>query len=160
MNWDLIGATGEWAGAIVVVATLFYLARQIRQNTETSRDIAVQTAVSDFAHGTDELNRDPELVRIWFEGRKDFRSLKQLEKQRFALYLTSAFHRHELVLYLSRQGKLDEMAVGGLWAQMEYAFEGQGTRDWWSQSRNLFNSEFQAYCDLVISKVDGRRANT
>ena len=112
MNWDLIGATGEWAGAIVVVATLFYLARQIRQNTETSRDIAVQTAVSDFAHGTDELNRDPELVRIWFEGRKDFRSLKQLEKQRFALYLTSAFHRHELVLYQSRQGKLDEMAVG------------------------------------------------
>ena len=144
----------------MVIATLFYLARQIRQNTETGRDAAVLNAISDFAHGTEELNRDPELVRIWFEGRKDFKNLEQIEKQRFALYLTSAFHRHEVVLYQSRQGKLDEMAVGGLWAQMEYAFGGQGTRDWWSQSRNLFNPEFQAYCDSVISKVVDREANS
>ena len=32
------------------------------------RDTAVLNAISDFAHGTEELNRDPELVRIWFEG--------------------------------------------------------------------------------------------
>ena len=30
MNWEVIGATGEWAGAIAVVATLFYLSRQIK----------------------------------------------------------------------------------------------------------------------------------
>lgn len=31
MNWEIISATGEWAGALVVVATLFYLAMQVRQ---------------------------------------------------------------------------------------------------------------------------------
>ena len=30
MNWDMIGATGEWAGAIAVVATLIYLSNQIK----------------------------------------------------------------------------------------------------------------------------------
>ena len=30
MNWDAIGAIGEILGAIAVVATLFYLAVQIR----------------------------------------------------------------------------------------------------------------------------------
>ncbi len=30
MNWDAIGATGEWAGAIAVVASLIYLATQVR----------------------------------------------------------------------------------------------------------------------------------
>ena len=29
MNWEVLGATGEWAGALVVVATLFFLAKQI-----------------------------------------------------------------------------------------------------------------------------------
>ena len=154
MNWEIVGSTGEWAGAIAVVVTLYYLARQIRQSTEGGRDAAVLSAISDFAHATEELNRDPELVRIWFEGRKDFQNLAQIEKQRFALYLTSTFHRYEVVLYQARQGKLDELAVKGLWAQMEYAFEGQGTRDWWKESRRLFNPEFQAYCDSMISKID------
>jgi len=44
MNWDMIGATGEWAGAIAVVVTLIYLSNQIkharlatRQDTEQRR---------------------------------------------------------------------------------------------------------------------------
>ena len=37
MNWDAIGATGEWAGAIAVVATLGYPAVQIRQNASSMR---------------------------------------------------------------------------------------------------------------------------
>ena len=32
MNWDAIGAIGEILGAIVVIATLGYVAVQIRQN--------------------------------------------------------------------------------------------------------------------------------
>jgi hypothetical protein len=33
MNWDALGAIGEIIGAVAVVATLIYLAVQIRQNT-------------------------------------------------------------------------------------------------------------------------------
>ncbi len=34
MTWDIIAALGAWAGALAVIATLFYLARQIQLNTE------------------------------------------------------------------------------------------------------------------------------
>ncbi len=34
MTWDIIAATGAWAGALAVIATLYYLARQIQLNTE------------------------------------------------------------------------------------------------------------------------------
>lgn len=40
MNWDAIGASGEVVGAITVLATLIYLARQVRQ----SNRIAVASA--------------------------------------------------------------------------------------------------------------------
>jgi hypothetical protein len=37
MRWDAVGAIGEILGALAVVATLFYLARQIRHNTIVAR---------------------------------------------------------------------------------------------------------------------------
>jgi len=42
MNWDAIGAVGEVSGAIAVVATLGYLAVQIRQNTSAVRANSAQ----------------------------------------------------------------------------------------------------------------------
>jgi hypothetical protein len=38
--WEIVSATGEWAGAIVVVASLLYVARQIKQTNEQSRAAA------------------------------------------------------------------------------------------------------------------------
>jgi hypothetical protein len=37
MNWDAIGAIGEIVGALAVLATLIYLAIQVRQNSELQR---------------------------------------------------------------------------------------------------------------------------
>ena len=40
MYWDMVGATGEWAGAIAVLLTLIYLSNQIRQSKlNTQQDI-------------------------------------------------------------------------------------------------------------------------
>lgn len=53
MNWDAIGALGEVVGAVAVVATLIYLARQIRQNNELlssgSRQALVANDVTSLA---------------------------------------------------------------------------------------------------------------
>ncbi len=35
MDWEALGAIGEMVGAIAVVATLGYLAIQLRQNTKS-----------------------------------------------------------------------------------------------------------------------------
>ncbi len=53
MTWDAVGATGEWAGALVVVATLFYLAKQIRQSNKLSRF----SVSRDLMNQMNELNR-------------------------------------------------------------------------------------------------------
>ena len=45
MNWEAIGAVGEVLGAVGVIATLGYLAVQIRQNTRTVKSSAYQSAV-------------------------------------------------------------------------------------------------------------------
>ena len=52
MNWDAIGAISEILAAIVVVITLIYLAKQIRQNSQAveisaPRDTTEQERESD-----------------------------------------------------------------------------------------------------------------
>lgn len=37
MNWEAIGAIGEIIGAMAVVATIFYLGRQIRTEAQRAR---------------------------------------------------------------------------------------------------------------------------
>ena len=45
MNWNAIAAVGELAGAVAVVVSLLYLARQISQNTRAMRRTASHDAV-------------------------------------------------------------------------------------------------------------------
>lgn len=44
MNWDAIGAVGEILGALAVVATLAYLAIQMKQNSASLRIAAILSA--------------------------------------------------------------------------------------------------------------------
>ena len=47
MNWDALGAMGEIVGAIAVIATLFFLARQLQVNTrELERNNEYQRSTS------------------------------------------------------------------------------------------------------------------
>ena len=47
MNWDALAATAELLGAIVVLASLIYLAVQIRQNTVWLRQQAFQLSTNE-----------------------------------------------------------------------------------------------------------------
>jgi hypothetical protein len=64
MHWDAISAIGQVAGAVAVVATLLYVARQTTTNTkavmaQTAREVDLYAAKWHL-----EVARDPELKRI------------------------------------------------------------------------------------------------
>ena len=72
MNWEVIGALGEWAGAIVVVITLFFLSRQIAQQSKAldrSNDFASTNSVHNtnalFASFFEKLADNAELASIY-----------------------------------------------------------------------------------------------
>jgi len=63
MNWDAIGALGEIIGAIAVLATLLYLAQQIRQSNRSSiasSEIAIRNSfspINEAIYGNTEIAR-------------------------------------------------------------------------------------------------------
>jgi len=63
MNWDALGAVGDFAGAIAVFATLLYLAKQIKQTNqmarfETAREVIGQFNALNLVYATDTKLRE------------------------------------------------------------------------------------------------------
>ena len=88
-NWDAVGAIGEIIGAIAVIATLGYLAVQIRQ----SRKATIASTSQAITRSQNELNvaamTDPGLSDVITRGLRDYRQLDRVEKRQFNTYYTS-----------------------------------------------------------------------
>lgn len=68
MNWDAIGSAGEILGAIAVLATLLYLASQIKQANRFESAKHLDVHMDRIREFTMEIGRDPETSRIWHTG--------------------------------------------------------------------------------------------
>ncbi|MGD8698635.1 MAG: hypothetical protein PVJ43_05055 [Gemmatimonadales bacterium] len=74
MDWTAVGAVGELLGAVAVVATLLYLARQVRQSNRIARAEAYRATMLKAADMMEDWCQDPEwlaqFVRMRFQGVK------------------------------------------------------------------------------------------
>jgi hypothetical protein len=107
-----VGSVGELIAAIATIATLIYLAAQIRQNTST---VATSTYNSVF-DGFNQMNlpvaSDPELARILHAGQYDPTSLDENEQIRFFLLMRSVSNHYLKLLRLRERGALSGGRMG------------------------------------------------
>ena len=150
MTLEDLGNLGEFLGALAVVASFIYLAIQVRQSTRAVRNSTVHEVGRDVAAGMDQLNLDPELNRIWYDGLRDFEALSREEQRRFASYVTSILRRYENLLYQTRHGTLDPDAWAGLRKQLAFSFSQPGMLAWWKRAKNLFHPQLVEFIDNDI----------
>jgi len=62
MGWDAIGAIGEVAGAVAVVLTLFYLARQIKTSSDVSKAELFERSNDRFSRVRSIVIQHPEIA--------------------------------------------------------------------------------------------------
>jgi hypothetical protein len=68
MDWNIISATGQWAGAIAVVVTLFYLAKQIQQQN-ANNDLNLHESILDgFNTVNSQLAINEDLATLFVRG--------------------------------------------------------------------------------------------
>ena len=64
MNWDAIGAVGEIIGAVVVIVTLLYVAKQIRQTSKSLEMAALRDTTAQWNQWSELLVTTPDLAAI------------------------------------------------------------------------------------------------
>jgi len=141
MNWEAIGAIGEILGAIAVVATLFYLAIQIRQGTKVSRANMTKDLYLASRSALLDLSGNRELANTWAQIR-DFDD-RELAK-RYTFY-QSFFRLYELQFNLAAQGLLDDKIAESYMLVIRVFAKTAHFDEYWSVAQAEFHDDFVKY---------------
>ena len=88
MNWDALGAIGELIASIGVIASLVYLAFQIREQSAQNREANHQIAVDEFVGRYADLRSSESSAELYIRAITDFRSMSIEDRARAdALFL-------------------------------------------------------------------------
>ena len=152
MNWDAIGAAAELLGAIGVIASLGYLAVQIRQNTTALRGNAHEVAVEHLSEVLLALSANPDLVKLVSRGSQDFASLSADERLQFGSYWSCAFIGAEASFLQWQRGNLDEAVWERDLSTLRPWLRSPGVGEWYSRTAIEFTPEFSALIEREAEK--------
>ncbi|MET1084654.1 MAG: hypothetical protein ABWY12_16650 [Burkholderiales bacterium] len=148
---QLLGNLGDFLGAIVVTATLIYLAVQVRQSTKAlhaqSRYAAVACSHAELLAAVEH----PDMHLAMVQGAS---ALSPEENIKVAFWLLAAMRSREFAWLQHRNGLIDEVQ----WKQESLIIQALlGTevpRRWWgSVGRLVFAPEFVAFVDSHVQNL-------
>lgn len=145
MNWQAFGAVAEMIGAIGVIATLGYLAVQVRQNTRAIRAQTYDSFVSQFRNWNEPMRADERMAERFHELTEDVQSLSP-EEQRHAIHVLFDFARlAENLHYQYSEGMLSDAVWEG-WENTFRAYLSAPGFAWYLQRRrSFFAPEFHTW---------------
>lgn len=145
MNWDAVAAVAELLGALAVIASLAYLALQIRQNTRSMRSATYDSLVGRFVDWIQPIAGDPNLAASFEAVVEDWDGATPEQRSRMVYMMFGAFKLFENFYYQARQGTLDEAQWAG-WRNLIFLyFSRPGVQAWWELRRDAFSSDFQQF---------------
>jgi hypothetical protein len=134
VNWEAISAIGQIVGALAVVISLIYVAREIRSNARAARLASMDNA----NRWLREVTEHPHLGELYYRGMHDFESLQNGDLIRFSLLMLQLFIIHQETYYQQLEGHLDpRTAIGGNVYGQTYG-SSYATTNAWGTSVPLF----------------------
>ena len=143
MNWEAIGAAGELIGATAVVITLLYLVKQVKQNTESTRAVGLQTWQSDSTAHWLSLATNPDLSRVGARALVDSRNLTEDSWLMIGCWFLNNFRQYQTTFFMHERGVIDDELFA---VEMRMAARNlliPGVRQWWEAGgRNQMSPRF------------------
>ena len=157
MNWEAVGALGEWIGAFAVVISIIFLAQQVRSNTRTLKARAAYDASNSWADINEQIAQailfDPstpgrynfpdDTMRLWREDAHPT-SFSPQQMYPYAMLWRSHFLKLEAQYFLFKHDLLDDELWGKAASFWAGALQLPVLRAWWEaeQQTRLYSEEF------------------
>jgi len=162
MSWDAVGAVAEIVGAAAVVASLIYLAAQIRQNSrqveEQVRALRLQSydsAGADFSALRLHISNSPQLASVWRRAKQSYSGLEPDEQAQANELLHELLWAYQNIISRMEHGTRDEVLTWLAEVNIPYWMQNPGFREWWrTESTTPYTEEFEALMESVCDKLD------
>jgi hypothetical protein len=154
MTLGEIGSLGEAIGAVATVATLFYLALQIRANTLASKRKSLDDIIDRVVRWETRLVDSPDLIRSWLDGHKSYGGLPLEGQLRFQALMVEILASFESNFEAGKFGDVKPEAVDVIKTLTAHLFQSEGVREWWKASGQLsFAADFVREVDLIFEEI-------
>ncbi len=108
MSIQDLGSIGELLAAIATVATLIYLALQIRENSKQLRVTSINALNELINYGFDPIYNSDRNTQAWLVGLSSPEELNDLDRQLFDLFMGRIMNSFQTAMTQYRQGGLEE----------------------------------------------------
>jgi hypothetical protein len=154
MNLGDLANLGQIIGAAAVMISLFYVAHQIRQNTNAVLSAAAQAVHEHFASWYHLLASDAELSQVVVNGLRDYSSLSEMEKARFIATFMAFLSYSQNAFLKWREGLLEPPLWQGWELLIMNLVSAPGGEGFWKERGYLFGDEFRRHVesDLMTRK--------
>jgi hypothetical protein len=170
MNWDAISAIAETTGVLLVIASLFYIAAQLRQNSSLLRQniklakasMIHQTNVSAIA-GAQQTAQSGELASILLRG-KSGQELDDVEKERYLAvveiqltWLEDIRAQYEMGLFFEAKEDDEPDPVEDMVPFYSDLLRPEFVKEWWENgARFYFSPSFRLVIEDIMARIKQR----
>jgi len=146
---QLLGNYGEFVGAIAVVATLVYLALQIRENSRSTRALIEQSTAEFVSKVNLDAATDTDLAALVGRGLSDLAELEDHEIPRFMMWVLSSLRSYEIAHHQFAEGHLSEPIWHGMQGSIANLLQNESARKVWMVRKVTFSPNFQKFVDSL-----------
>ena len=153
---QLLGNFGEFFGALVVVASVIYLAVQVKHSSQSTKISAAQSFAEVDNGFVGVINLSRELPEVLHRGAKGLSELEGGDVIRFMAFHDQVFISAQATYLQWRSDTLDE----SLWSIIRNAcadlLSQPGQQEWWQIRRHWFDEDFRDLMDKAIDSGEGK----
>ena len=148
MNWEAIGAIGEIIGAVAVIATLIYLAVQVRYAKHQLEINGIYSRAQTSVASLSPIVNDPKMASLILEaGHPRFgdSGLEPVDAQRVGAWCHMWMQIEQANHHMLPEGTHDEL--------LRFFLSIPAYVEFWDKNKNMYDKEFVARMERIRAKV-------
>jgi hypothetical protein len=149
-----LGNIGELIAAVATIATLLYLARQLRANTAAVQGDARRANRAASTSVNIAIASDPEVAALLNAGLRDFAALSPEQHTQSTFLMAEIFRVWGAAHEEFESGLVGKEFLEGISDAHRTFLKAPGGREWWSRYRSSIPPSFRDFVDSEIERLD------
>ena len=149
-----LGSLGEFVGALGVVVSLVYLARQMHQNTISVRAASFNSMTENSIRILEHSFRDADFAGFLHRAEQDPSSLSQMELVRWNAYMTAVYRHFGNLVYQYRVGVLDRQMWQSYRDTLKKDLRTPSWRSWFEENKESFSTSLVDLVERAVGELE------
>ena len=151
MDWEIISSISAFVASIATLATLFYLAIQVREANKLARSSSLLAVLDGFT--SNDINQGfqyPELNEVSSRGHMSWENLPKKEKGMFDGLMTQRLLHFQKILLYHENGLIDDDNYSAWLQHTVGQLITPGGQQWWAHGKKIMSADIVSSLDNYI----------